>query len=148
MAKKATPALKTNIHAIFGTNAALEEDGAWVEVNGLYGLKIKVRRLKSNAAQKAYEAIVAEEFGEGKLRTVKDITAEQSLKIQKRQLAEAVLLDWKNLRDSETGDEIPYSKEIALELMEIGDFREFVFQAANERDTFKAANDAEAEGNS
>ena len=71
----------------------------------------------------------------------------QSLEIIKRQLAEAVLIDWQNLRDSETGDDIPYSVEVAKELMEIGDFREFVFQAATERDTFRDKADKEAEGN-
>ena len=120
------PKFKTNIHAIFQTDSKLEEDGAWVEVNGFYGLKIKVRRLRSEASMKAYERIVVETFGEGKLRTPHDINKDQSLEILKRQLAEAVLIDWKNLRDTETGEEIPYSVETALELMEIADFREFV----------------------
>ncbi|QGH74822.1 hypothetical protein MAL1_00075 [Bacteriophage DSS3_MAL1] len=141
------PKFKTNIHAIFQTDSKLEEDGAWVEVNGFYGLKIKVRRLRSEASMKAYERIVVETFGEGKLRTPNDINKDQSLEILKRQLAEAVLIDWKNLRDTDTGEEIPYSVETALELMEIADFREFVYQAASERDTFRGKADAEAEGN-
>ncbi|QJA43170.1 hypothetical protein [Phaeobacter phage MD18] len=141
------PKFKTNIHAIFQTDSTLEEDGAWVEVNGFYGLNIKVRRLRSEASMKAYERIVVETFGEGKLRTPNDINKDQSLEILKRQLAEAVLIDWKNLRDTETGEEIPYSVETALELMEITDFREFVYQAASERDTFRGKADAEAEGN-
>lgn len=139
--------IKTNIHAIFHTVKKLEEDGAWVEVNGFYGLKIKVRRLRSEAATKAYERIILELFGEGKLRRPSDMSAVQSQEIIKRQLAEAVLIDWVNLRDVETGDEIPYSVEAALELMEIDDFREFVFQAASERDTFREKDDAEAEKN-
>lgn len=141
------PKFKTNIHAIFSTDTNLEEDGAWVEVNGFYGLKIKVRRMRSEASVKAYERIVMETFGEGKLRTPGDISKDQSLDILKRQLAEAVLIDWKNLRDTETGDEIPYSVEMARELMEIADFREFVYQAATERDTFREKADSEAEGN-
>lgn len=139
--------LKTNIHAIFSTDKNLEEDGAWVEVSGFYGLKIKVRRMRSEKAIKAYERIIIEMFGEGKLRKPTDINADQSLEIIKRQLAEAVLIDWTNLRDTETGDEIEYSIETAKELMEIGDFREFVFQAASERDTFREKADADAEGN-
>lgn len=141
------PKFNTNIHAIFQTDSKLEEDGAWVEVNGFYGLKIKVRRLRSEASMKAYERIVIETFGEGKLRTPNDINKDQSLEILKRQLAEAVLIDWKNLRDTDTGEEIPYSVETALELMEIADFREFVYQAASERDTFRGKADADAEGN-
>lgn len=147
MANKPKTKLKTNIHAIFGTDTSLEEDGAWVEVNGFYGLKIKVRRLRSEASMKAYERIVSEFFGEGKLRTPQDITKEQSMEILKRQLAEAVLIDWKNLRDSDTGEEIPYSVEMAMELLSISDFREFVYQSASERDTFREKADAEATGN-
>lgn len=139
--------LKTNIHAIFQTDKLLEDDGAWVEVNGFYGLHIKVRRLKADSVSKAYERIVKEKFGEGKLRTPQDITAEESMELLKAQMAEAVLVDWKNLRDAETGEEIPFSVEAALELMEIADFREFVYQAANERDTFRAKADADALGN-
>lgn len=146
-ANKQKKKLKTNIHAIFSTDKNLEEDGAWVEVSGFYGLKIKVRRMRSEKAIKAYERIIIEMFGEGKLRKPTDINADQSLEIIKRQLAEAVLIDWKNLRDTETGDEIEYSIETAKELMEIGDFREFVFQAASERDTFREKADADAEGN-
>ena len=141
-------AFRTNVHAIFATDKAREEDGAWVEVNGFYGLKIKVRRFRSDASMKAYERIVRETFGDGKLRKPSDLTNEQSTDMLKAQLAEGVLIDWTNLRDSETGEEIPYSVEIARELMDITDFREFVYQAANERDTFRELADKEAEGNS
>lgn len=145
--KTNTKKIRTNLHAIFQTNKALEEDGAWVDVNGFYGLKIKVRRLRADSVQKAYEQIVLETFGEGKLRRPTDITADQSEVIMKRQLAEAVLIDWVNMRDADTGEDIPYSKELALELMEMRDFRDFVYQAASERDAFREITDKEAEGN-
>jgi hypothetical protein len=148
MTKNQTKKFNTNIHAIFGTDNSLEEDGAWVEVNGFYGLKIKVRRLRSDAAMKAYERIVMDTFGEGKLRTPGDINKDQSLNILKRQLAEAVIVDWTNLRDGETGEEIPFSTEVALELMDVTDFREFVYQSANDSDTFREKADKDAEGNS
>lgn len=147
MAKTDKAVPTTNIHAIFQTDQNLEEDGAWVEINELYGLKIKVRRLRSDAVLKAFERIVRETYGEGQLRKPDDLTADQGQEVLKRQLAEAVLIDWKNLRDTNTGEEIPYSKEMARELMEIKDFREFVYQAANERETFRQKNQKEAEGN-
>lgn len=147
MAIKSKPKFKTTIHSIFATSKGLEEDGAWVEVNGFYGLKIKVRRMRSEASLKAYERIVKEVFGEGKLRTPGDVNADQSMDILKRQLAEAVLIDWVNLRDADTGEDIPYSVEVALELMDISDFREFVYQSATERDTFRDKSDKAAEGN-
>ena len=147
MAKKASPKFSTNIHTIFATNEKFEEEGTWVEVNALYGLKIKVRRMRAEAATKAYEKMVREELGEGKLRTPKDINETQQQNLLKKHLAHNILVDWENLRDTETGEDIPYSPEVAEELMEIKDFRDFVLQAANERETFRDKADEEAEGN-
>lgn len=146
--KTAAPASsKTNLHKIFHTDERLEEGGAWVMVNELYGLRIKVRRLRSEAAIKAYERITRELFGEMKLRKPEDLDTSQSLTILKRQLAESVLIDWEGVFD-ENGEEVPYSKEAALAMMEMKDFREFVYQAANERDTFREKADEEGEKNS
>jgi hypothetical protein len=147
-AKDAAPKpIKTNIHSIFATNESKEEGGAWVDVNALWGLKIKVRRLRSDASVKAYEEIVTEQLGDGVLRKLTDVSADQSMAILKEQLARAVLVDWKNLRDVDSGEEIPYDIETARALMDVKDFREFVWQAANERDTFKGEADEAAEGN-
>jgi hypothetical protein len=146
--KTAKPAvLKTNLHAIFATDERLEEDGTWLDVNDFYGLKIKIRRLRSDAVLKAFEKIVRETYGEGKLRKPGDLTSDQSNEILRRQLAEAVLIDWEGLRDAETGDDIPYSKETSYQLMGIKDFREFVYQAANERETFREKADKDAAKN-
>jgi len=146
--KTAKPAvLKTNIHAIFATDTHLEEDGAWVEVNDFYGLKIKIRRLRSDAVVKQFEKIIRETYGDGKLRKPDDLTSAQSDEVLRRQLAEAVLIDWTGLRDAETGDDIPYSKETSYQLMGIKDFREFVYQASNERTTFREKADKDAEKN-
>jgi len=150
MAKKTTtvsPKFNTNIHAIFQTNEDMEETGAWVEVNALYGLEIKIRRMRSDAASKAYEKLVAEQMGEGKLRKPNDISAEQTQSLLRKHLAANIVVDWKNLRDAETGDEIEYSVEVAESLMEVKDFRDFVLQAASERDTFRDKSDKDAEGN-
>lgn len=148
MTKDVTAGLpKTNIHAIFQTNESLEEQGAWVDINDLYGLKVKIRRLRSDAVLKAFERIVRETYGDGKLRKPDELTELQSDEILRRQLAEAVLVDWKGLKDSETGEEIPYSKEMSYQLMGVRDFREFVYQAANERSTFKDKADKDAEKN-
>lgn len=142
-----TPKVKTNLHAIFATDKHLEEEGAWVEVNGIYGLEIKVRRLKSEASMKASERLMTELLGEGKIRKPDDIKPDQMREVMRRQIAEAVLIDWKNLRDAETGDEIAYSEEMAYDLLEYGDFFDFVYQAASERDAFKERSDKDAEGN-
>jgi len=143
--KTATPAaLNTNIHAIFGTIESLEEQGAWVDVNDFYGLKVKIRRLRSDSVLKEFEKIVRETYGEGKLRTPDDLNGAQSDEILRRQLSQAVLIDWVGLKDAETGEDIPYSKETSYQLMGVKDFREFIYQAANERATFREKADADA----
>jgi hypothetical protein len=137
----------TNIHAIFQTDESLEEAGAWVVVNDLIGLKVKIRRLRSDAVIKAFERIVRETYGDGLLRKPGEMNEEQSMNILKRQLAEAVMVDWAGVRDTATGKEVPYSTSAALQMMGIKDFREFVYQAANERDTFREQADKDAEKN-
>jgi hypothetical protein len=146
-AAAATPKFRTNLHKIFATDTRLEEEGAWVVVNDFVGLSVKVRRMRSDAANRAYERLIRETLGEGKLRKPDEITADQSVDLLKQHLAQNILCDWKGLRDEETGVEIPYSIECSRALMDIKDFREFVLQAANERDTYRETADAEAEGN-
>ena len=147
MSKKKTkaPSIKTNIHNIFQTDERREEEGAWVVVNEFQGLKIKVRRIKSDYAIKAYEKRLREEAEEGTLRDGKNEEVQTQLFYD--HLAEVILCDWKNLRDDESGESIPYSAEVARELVEVKDFREFIVQAASERDTFREQADADAEGN-
>lgn len=150
MAKK-TPNITTNLHNIFATDESLEEQGAWVTVNDLLGIKIKIRRLRSDAVVKAFERIVRETYnseeGENLIRNPDGMTEDQAMTVLKRQLAEAVIVDWKGVRDAQTGKEIPYSPQTALQLMEMKDFREFVYAKANERDTFREKADEEAEKN-
>lgn len=142
----------TNLHNIFATDESLEEDGAWVVVNDLLGIKIKIRRLRADSVVKAFERIVRETYaaeeGEAMVRNPGNMSESQSILILQRQLAEAVLIDWKGVRDAKTGKEIPYSPQAALQMMKMKDFREFVYTKANERDTFREQSDKDAEKNS
>lgn len=145
---KAVKKLNTNLHNIFATQKPLEEDGAWVDVNELLGLRIKVRRINSDYVVKAYERILREEFSDGRMRKPSDFDPVVMERVIVRQYAEAVLVSWENLCDLDTGEEIPYSLETAKELLEMKDFREFVAQAAEERATFREQADKDSEGNS
>lgn len=147
MTTKKKTTIKTSIHNIFSTDLRMEEEGAWVEVNAMLGLKVKVRRMQSDAAVKAYEKLVREELGEGKARKGATDDPEKYLDILKDHLAQNILCDWKGVRNDDTGELIEYSAALSRELMEIKDFREFVLQAANQRDTYREKADADAEGN-
>ena len=144
---KTTPQIKTNMHTIFHTDNNLEEEGAWVTVNDLQKLKIKVRRHNSDAAIKSFNKTVIELFGEGKLRNPQSLTEAEIEEIELKQLAESILIDWSGLKD-EDGNEIPYSVEMAVELLRMGDFRDFVTQASKERDAFRESNKKDSVKNS
>jgi hypothetical protein len=138
---------RTNIHNIFATDSSKEENGAWVVVNELIGLRVKIRRMRADSVVKGHEKIIREETGDKGIRRAEDLTAEKALQITKRLLAEYVLIDWENLIDDASGDEIPYSVETAMALMDIRDFRDFVYQQAQDRDSFREEADKDAEGN-
>ncbi len=140
----------TNLHNIFATDESLEEAGAWVQINEALGIKIKIRRLRSDAVVKAFERILRETYADAEeiARNPAGMSEEQSMFILKRQLAEAVIVDWTGVRDTKTGKEIEYSPQAALQLMGMKDFREFVYEKASARDTFREKADKDAEGNS
>lgn len=147
---------KTNLHAIFATDRSKEEDGVWIPVNAFQGLEIKIRRLKSDAVMKAFEKKMAENYGEGEFRK-KQSEASKDTKIGEEVLIlqlSCALIDWKGLLDTdadiEDGEEypeIPYSEELCLTLLQMRDFREFVYQHASDRDAFREKNDGDAEKN-
>lgn len=146
MTKTALP--KTNLHAIFATDRSKEEEGTWIDVNTFQGLKIKIRRLRSDAVTKEFEKKLTERYGEGKLRELQKGGNNEGEEVLKLQLS-CVIVDWEGLvaaseDDEEELTEIPYSDEVAMEILALRDFREFVFQAASERDAFREKNDEDS----
>lgn len=137
----------SNLHNIFHTSENLEEDGAWVTVNDILGMKIKVRRMNADAVVKAQEKIVRDYFSEENNRDLSKLSDSDSETLLILQMAEAVLIDWKGIKDKNK-TLIPYSKEAAVEFLKMKDFREFTYKAANDRETFRSQHDADAEKNS
>ena len=140
----------TNLHNIFATDESLEESGAWVMINPAMDIKLKIRRLRSDAVVKAFERILRETYSDAEemARNPEGMSEEQSMFILKRQLAEAVIVDWTGVRDTKSGKIVKYSPQAALRLMDMKDFREFVYEKASARDTFREKADKDAEGNS
>lgn len=136
----------SNLHNIFNTSDSLEEGGAWVPVNDILGMKIKVRRMNSDAVLKSRERIMTEFFQDEANHDPDSIGEEESKRLLILQLADSVLIDWKGLKTA-SKEPIPYSKEAAIEFLKMKDFREFVYQAANDRETFRQKADEEAEKN-
>ena len=141
---------KTTLHNIFRTDRTQSEDGAWVTVNDLLGLKVRIRRLNSKPSLKAYEKALREAVGEN---AMKDLTKVDESVIERAiayRIAYGVLVDWEGVKD-EKGKQIKFDAKFAYDLLcdpEMADFRDFILQQADTRDNFRHKAVEEDEGNS
>jgi hypothetical protein len=126
----------------FQTNKSAEEDGIWVDVDG-NGTKVKVARI-NNARYKKYFQKITKPYK----RQIRNGTLAEELaeKLLVDALANTILLDWKGFTRS--GEDFPYSVDNARSfLQESADFRDFVSDAANEMENYRAEELEEARGN-
>jgi hypothetical protein len=126
----------------FQTNKSAEEDGIWVDVDG-NGTKIKVARI-NNARYKKYFQKITKPYK----RQIRNGTLAEELaeKLLVDALANTILLDWQGF--TKEGTDFPYSVDNArVFLQESADFRDFVSDAANEMENFRAEELEEARGN-
>lgn len=127
----------------FGTSKVREEEGTWVDVSD--EIRVKLRRFNSRVSkdtmkeyEKGYRAV-------GK----KKLNPEQIEELVTKVIAKAIIADWEGVTD-EDGKDIPCTFENKYAILsdeEMADFREFVANAANDRDVFAKELDADAEGN-
>lgn len=126
----------------FQTNKAMEEEGVWVDVDG-NGTRIKVARINNARYKKYFQKITKPYKRQIRTGTLSEDLAE---KLLVDALANTILLDWKGF--TKDGQDYPYSVDNARAfLAESADFRDFVSDAANEMETFRAAEVEEARGN-
>lgn len=85
------------------------DEGTWVDdLDDAPGVALKVTGWSSRKAQKLLDA---KRIAIRKKNRGREITSEQSEKLHREVLVEAILLDWKGFTDA--GKEVPYSKETA-----------------------------------
>lgn len=85
------------------------DEGTWVDdLDDAPGVALKVTGWSSRKAQKLLDA---KRIAIRKKNRGREITSEQSEKLHREVLVEAILLDWKGFTDN--GKEVPYSKETA-----------------------------------
>ncbi len=116
----------------YKTDPSLEENGVWEDLGD--GAKLLIARVNNPAYVRAYRKVprgIRRQFEAGNLTTSKDDDIICSV------MAETILLDFKSLC---VGDKaIKYSPESAKKiLLEYPDFRELVWQIANETQRFHA----------
>ncbi|HWM89404.1 MAG TPA: hypothetical protein VN493_01410 [Thermoanaerobaculia bacterium] len=126
----------------FQTNKSAEEEGIWVDVDG-NGTKVKVARINNARYKKFFQKITKPYKRQIRNGTLAEELAE---KLLVDALANTILLDWKGF--TKGGEDFPYSVDNARSfLQESADFRDFVSDAANEMENFRAEELEEARGN-
>lgn len=125
----------------YKTDRKLEEEGQWVEFGD--DISVKVARLNSERSQ-AVRRKLEKPYSKIRGSIPEDIAEE----ILTKQVAEAVLLDWKGVTD-ENGKEIECTYENRYKMLkEFKDFRFDVVTCSVEAETFKGKQIEEVTKNS
>lgn len=107
-------------------NPAAEENGRWMDANGLYGVAVKVRGL-NNSAARAARTKIQEGFARKKMS---DAEAERA---QVELIADTILIDWRGV-ENDDGTALICDREAKIAIMsnpEMRLFREAVLLAAS-----------------
>ena len=123
------------------TDETLENEGVWQPAGE--GCELKIARLgnpESTRLLRRYERKYRRQIDNGTLSPEKDA------EITARVYAEAILLDWRGMKES--GVEVPYSTENAFRLLnEYRELREMVADYAKDAEAYRQAELEDAEGN-
>jgi hypothetical protein len=122
----------------FGTNKALENEGAWVELGD--GASVKVARLGNKLNADLIKKLIKPHKVALRNDRLPDDVME---KITIEAMATTLLLDWKGIEDD--GKPVPYTKENAVRLLtEYKDFRDQISAFSNELAIFQTSSEAAA----
>ena len=128
-------AIKTNLQKHNAIDTSKEESGVWHDFAG--DVKLRIRRLSSKISQNARKD--AEKPYAAQLR-LKEVPAEVYDSILVQQLARGVIADWEGVTD-EDGKDIPYSGDVAAEVIagpEMKDFRLEVLNLSMTKEAYRA----------
>lgn len=130
-----------NVYARFKTDAALENEGAWIDYGA--GMKFKMRRFSSkkvidfkNAVEKPYRA-----------KGVNDIPDEIAEVLAREIIAGAILIGWEGVFGTDE-QPIEFSKDNALKLLvDLPDLAKMLLADSLNADNFKNKEKKEIAGN-
>ena len=135
----------TSIFALFGTDVDASENGKWFHNFAGTGIDLKITRFSSRKAQRARLRAV-----ESYKRFLKDgvFPDEINEKIAIEQMANGVLVDWKNIFDDD-GKEMPYSVATCKSLLaKLPELRLAIAGASLDMDNFRTETRNDVLGNS
>lgn len=136
--------MSKNLYARFQTDKVLEENGVWVDFGD--GLEVKVARFNSARSKEVRRRL--EKPFKGVFRSGQDLPEDKSTDILVKQMAEAIILDWKGVLGPDGKVLEPTLENKIKVLTDLPDFREVIATAALESATFKTLEDEEAGKNS
>lgn len=134
---------KTNLHAQYETDEALEASGVEVPLGD--GIFIKVRSYRAPAVQEAHRRLL--DGVKHLRRRNRELPQGVSKDLAHRLLAEHVIVGWSGLKDAD-GQDIEFTAANARELLEeLPHVADILADAAGNISNFQAQLDEEAEGN-
>lgn len=127
-----------DIFNTFATDQSKERDGAWVEIGQDAWL------LVARSTNRKFLKATDDEIKEHKDALAKEGPEADKLQeeILARTFAEGLLLGWKGIAWKGKAD-VPYSKELAVEMLRLPDFRRVVARIADDRENYLAAAEEE-----
>lgn len=133
-------AIKTNLTGMFKMDESKEESGVWVDFGN--GVRIKVRRLKSRAAQKVRQELDKEHTDAIRRGT---LSTEDAEVLVNKQIALGIIVDWEGImetyeEDGETKERpLAYNGQTAYELIkQLPELRDEIFAVATDRENYRA----------
>ncbi len=127
----------------YGTNLKTEVEGQWFELSLIEGAKVKVARAGNPEYKKAFKRLYKPYTKQ--LRRGKDVSADIEERIQTDVLIDTLLKDWKGM-PGENGKEIPYSKELARDLVtdpELKELKEEILGFSEEFEAYQSQMETE-----
>ncbi|MGH9886626.1 MAG: hypothetical protein ACREBE_13920 [bacterium] len=134
-----------SLYQNYATNRQAEEEGKWTADGEFRGkLRIKIRSMQSKVVRAAQERI--NERNRKYFRTGTPIPANVQTK-NEIEIAVAVTADWENATDAKD-EPLAFSADAAKQVYtDLWELRQQVIGLANQADTFRERDDAEAEKN-
>lgn len=109
-----------NLEKIYDTDEDLEESGKWFPIGS--GIELKIAR----QGNRKYNRKLAKMVEERRVESV-DLKTQDYEEILLDLMAETILLDWRGVKDLDTGKAVAYTKEKGREILEARkDLRKFV----------------------
>ena|SRR5229473_7328141 len=133
----------------YKTDSKLEEEGTWVTMGD--NSRVKIRRLSSNIARKAYDT--AQKPFQGVIRAAnargRQLPRDVDRTIVRDTLLNGVITEWEGTTNVE-GVVTPFSNKLEAEkiLIDLPDYAAEIWTAANDLDNFKKVSMEEAAKNS